>query len=302
MKFNSASVIVHNSVFIMEKIGAELATTVSLNRSKNRDEHHTLFTKLLSDSVVSDRTDCVGIVKKPDQCFCSMTDFTGGAIHNDQKLDVQSNLHRSDKITDSNRSITATPADSSCGFHNTLSVLECHLNKNKYPKLSQQQIKDILSENKDVAIHNNNSIDIPIIDQSSISTRENIKSDSHMNDEKFSIEFEPELELMGRYVSMWDKSNPSYNFESSSLPADLPLLPKRTEENASIENEYIYHVARSRSGQLYLRVRRDLRCDQGTLNHINSFILSVKIDRAKYSTAILANFNIALEIYREYTQ
>lgn len=196
------------------------------NQSNNRDEHHTLHTKLLADSSNDDKMEL-----SMDESICSMDDFTGGPICDDQ-FDVQSKQHICDNNTNFNRSITTSPADSSGGFHNTLSVLEHHLNKKKYHNLSQQLL----------------SVDHNIT---------NIKNDSHLMDEKISRPFELELEAIERLYSVWNKTKPTDNSESPS---------KQTEDNVPNSNEYIYHVARSRSGQLYLRVRRSLHLDQGMMN------------------------------------
>lgn len=255
----------------MEKIEASLATKVSSYQliNRNEHEHHTLHTKLLTDSACTEETD-IKNVNKTDQSICSLDDFTGGPIYNNESSVLQ---HSCDQNTELNRSITTTPADSSCGFHNTLSVLECHLNKNKYPNLSQQQIEYLLLHRKDITIHNNSYIDIPIDKRRLPSVNDNFtnkKSDSCINDENFSSLFELELEAMDRLHSMYDKEMPPVNSETSSSSADLLLSSKQTEENVPNSNEYIYHIARSRSGQLYLRVRRNSCSDQGTLNCVNS--------------------------------
>lgn len=246
---------------IMERIKASITTKATLFQSNNRDEHNTLHTKLLKDSACTN---------KIEQSFFPMDDFTGGPICTDESNDLQTKQYSCDQNTEPNRSITTTPADSSCGFHNTLSVLESHLNKTKYPNLSQQQIEYLLLHRKDVAIYNNSYIDIPInndnqrfVDDNFI----NINSDSSTKNENPSSLFELELEAMDRLNSMCDKEITSENFVTSNSSADLPMSSEQIEEN--VPNEYIYHIARSRSGQFYLRVRRNSRSDQGTL-HCNT--------------------------------
>lgn len=240
------------------------STKVILNQSNNGDEHHTLHTKLLSNSIGMDETDLIN-VNKTDQSICSLDDFTGGPIYNNQSSEIQVKQHSCD--TEQNRSITTTPADSSGGFHNTLSVLESHLNKNKFPNLSQQQIEYLLLHRKDVAIHNNSYIDIPIDNNQRLpfvgDNFTNKKCDSHMGVGNLSNSFELELEAFDRLQSMLDKDIPSDNFESASS-ADLHLTSTQTEgENVLKSDEYIYHIARSRNGQLYLRVRRNSCLEQG---------------------------------------
>lgn len=246
----------------MDRMKALITTETNFYQSSS-DEHHTLHTKLLTDSDETDSTN----VNKTDQSFCSLDDFTGGPIYSNELNDLQLEQHSCDQNTELNRSITTQPADSSCGFHNTLSVLEFHLNKNKYPNLSQHQIENLLLHGKDVAIHNNSYIDIPIDNNRRLLSVDdnftNKKSVTCINDENFSSLFELELEVMDRLHSMWDEEIPPDHLKTSSSSADLPISSKETESN-----EYMYHIARSRSGQLYLRVRRDSRSDQGTFSCI----------------------------------
>lgn len=236
---------------MMETIKTSLPIKTNSNQSHMANEHHTLHTKLLSNATCIVETDSTN-VNTTDQSFCSLDDFTGGPIYNNQSSELQLKQHSCDQNTELNSSITTTPADSSGGFHNTLSVLECHLNKNKNPNLSQQQIEYLLLHRKDIAIHNNGYIDIPID-----------KSSSSVNDGNFQSLFELELEAMDRLQSMWDKNIPPDNLESSSVSPDLHLSSTQTEQSVPKSNEYIYHVARSRNGQLYLRVRRSSCLDQG---------------------------------------
>lgn len=239
----------------------------SLNQSHGRD---TLHTKLLTDSPVSERTafdtNSVETVKETNQSVCSVDDFTGGPIYQNQSFAVQSEQHNFDQNIDFNRSITATPADSSCGFHNTLSVLEDHLNKNKTLNLCEKQIEHLLVQNKyDVVQHDNSLIDIPInIHENSITI---VKNDSNSNDKKFTSPLDQKLAEIGRQNSMWDKAIPSDHLKYSSALVDSRLLAKQSTEGVQDLNEYIYHVARLRNGQLYLRVRRSLCLDQGILNY-----------------------------------
>lgn len=244
----------------MEKVKS---TKASLHQSNNADEHHTLHTKLLTDMDKMNLT----YLNKTDQSFYSLDDFTGGPIYNTQTSDLQVKQYSCEQNNKPNRSITTTPAESSGGFHNTLSVLECHLNKTKYPNLSLQQIEYLLLHKKDVAIHTNSYIDIPI-DSDTDDNLINKKSDSHTNDGNFSSLFELELEAMDRLQSMWDKSISPENFESSSFATDLHLSSKKSVQNVPKSNEYIYHIARSRNGQLYLRVRRNSCLDEGITSEL----------------------------------
>lgn len=239
----------------MERIKASLTMKSISNQSHIVDEHHTLHTKLLSNATCAVETDLTN-VNKTDQSFCSLDDFTGGPIYHNQSSELQLKQHSCDQNSELNSSITSTPADSSGGFHNTLSVLEGHLNKNKSPNLSQRQIEYLLLHRKDIAIHNNSYIDIPI-------DNTNNKSSSSANDGNFPSLFELELEAKDRLQSMWDENIPIDNLESSSISPDLHLPSTQAEHSVPKSNEYIYHVARSRNGQLYLRVRRNMCLDQG---------------------------------------
>lgn len=276
---------------IMDKITAALRLKSSISNSsehkKNdtQDEYHTIFTKRLpSESNFGDMNSakCYGIdeVDHHDQSACSLDDFIGGPIDDEQSLNLRT------KSSNSNRSITATPADSSCGFHNTFSVLEKHFNKTKYLKLSQQQIEYLLLQNKDLAVHNDTYIDIPINDRRRLHAVNDLFNSSmndvngwSSDDKESPSHLELELEALDRLRSMWNEEmwneeiltkSKIENDEIETLvtPLDSSLIKEfYQQDNYNIgvpnSNEYIYHVAKSRDGQLYIRVRRNLRLDQG---------------------------------------
>lgn len=271
----------------MNKITAALNIKALEPTSKNsnsenpngRDEYHTIFTKKLStnsSNMNSTHCDDLSEIDYCNQSLSSLNDFIGGPI---EKTEEQS-FNFSEHDVDSNRSITATPADSSCGFHNTFSVLEEHLNKKRHLKLSQQQIEYLLLQNQDLAIHNESFIDIPIDDNRSLRTVNGSVNSSmndnngwNVSDEEFPSHFELELEAMERLRSMWgDLASPNIpiaNEEKNSSPPlfETSVIEELYEENnrnigMQTSNEYIYHVAK-RHGQLYIRVRRNLRLDQG---------------------------------------
>lgn len=218
----------------------------SLNQSHSQ---YTLHTKLLIDDSVLDRktfAHSIEDVNATDRPALSSDDFSGGPI-------------------------CPAPADSSCGFHNTLSVLESHLNKNFTSKLSQQQIENLLLENKDVVRHHISFIDVPINDQRLPSISDNIankKNKYSTNDEKLSSSFEHKVE---ENSSVWDKVS-AINPQCSSLPTHSSLSTEQTDPNVQDPNDFIYHVAKSRSGQLYLRVRRSFHLDQGILIYSKLFL------------------------------
>lgn len=209
---------------------------------------------------------------------CSLDDFIGGSIDDEKSMNSPKNYNQNDEH---NRSITSTPADSSCGFHNTFSVLEKYLNKNKYPKLSQKQIENLLLKNKDLIVHNDTCIciDIPLNDQHSLRDVNNL-SNNCMNDVNVSSSEEEEthndleVDSMDRLRSIWNKEmqpnrkDETEKRESSYTSFDSSLMEELYQQNeystcVQNSNEYIYHVAKSRDGQLYIRVRRNLRLDQG---------------------------------------
>lgn len=248
------------------------------DNTNDQDEYNTIFTKTLPLSMTTPNFDEDSEIDHCNQSICSLNDFIGGPIENTEECSFASGEH----CVDFNRSITATPADSSCGFHNTFCVLENHLkNKKRCLKLSQQQIEYLLLQNKDLAIHDDSYIDIPINDNHSLRTVNGLVNSSmndingwDVSDEEISSHFELEFETMERLRSMWgDKASPNIQIanieenESSTSLAESNLLEDfYQEDDCSIgtqnSNKYIYHVAK-RNGQLYIRVRRNFRSDQG---------------------------------------
>lgn len=283
---------------IMNKISAALSLKSSFESTANhsnsnkideQDEYHTLFTKrLLNDTSMNSTTRCSTndeVDHYNHQSACSLDDFIGGPIDEEHSFSLQSKHPLHDQSIDFNRSITATPADSSCGFHNTFSVLEKHLNKNKYLRLSQKQIEHLLLQNKNLTVHNDNYIDIPIMsdDGSLHAVNEFVNSSMNdtygwnVNDEESPSHLELELEAMERLRSMWtkegfdcDKNDNADERESLYTPCDTSLIEELYQQDSCSDgvpksNEYIYHVAK-RNDQLYIRVRRNLRLDQGKIH------------------------------------
>lgn len=261
------------AAIIMNKLTAALniktlkSTPKELNSKNTIGEYHTMFTKRLSiDESLSNMNsvDCDDV----DHCshsMCSASDFIGGPI---EKTEEHS-FDLCEQNIDYNRSI-ATPADSSCGFHNTFSVLEKYLNKKRSLKLSQQQIEYLLLQNKDLAIHSDAYIDIPINEDRYIHTADSFV-DSSMNDmtswdvgnEKFSSDFSLEAwEKCGSMSSETNIQNASDEIEKSPKQIEDFYQEDHSCIGAKNTNEYIYHVAKQQ-GQLYIRVRRNLRLDQG---------------------------------------
>lgn len=276
----------------MNKITAALSTRSTFSEhfcTKNtdsQDKHHTLFTKRLAmASNLKNKTD--GNIDEVDhnRKACSLEDFIGGPIDDDHSFNLPSKHH--DESSHLNRSITSTPADSSCGFHNTFSVLEKHLNKNKCLRLNQQQVEYLLLQNKDLAVYSDCYIDIPIESDGSfrsvnslVNSALNSVNDWDICDEEIPNLFGLELEAMERLRSVLSEaSTTNYMIES-----DRNKSPPTNQTSSFVEkfyqqdgmgsensNEYIYHVAKSRNGQLYIRVRRNLLLDQGKYIEHNFF-------------------------------
>lgn len=256
------------------------------NKARNDDdEYHTVFTKRLTNENNLNSTNSHDEVDHSLYHSCYSEDFIGGPISNEFYSDFGNqslkNGNSNEESNDFNRSITMTPADSSCGFHNTFSVLEKHLNKSKQPKLSRQQIEYLLVKNKDSTVQNQIYVDIPIDDEQCLRTVSSL-ANGFANGSLFGDEnetpslFELEFEAMERLRSMWqndEKSTPkaSLNAEMANTTlnaADASLVDEefyQQDDECSITgaSEYIYHVARSRTGQLYIRVLRNLRLDKG---------------------------------------
>lgn len=284
---------------ILNKITAALSLKSSISncsehkKNDTQDEYHTIFTKRLpSASNFGDMNsaNCYEIdeVDHHDQSACSLDDFIEGPIDDDQSINLRT------KSSDSNRSITATPADSSCGFHNTFSVLEKNFNKTKHLKLSQQQIEYLLEQNKDLSVRNDESQYV-INDRRRLHALNNLFNSSmndangwSSDDEEPPSQLELELEAMDRLRSMWNEEiltnskKENDEMESSVTPFDSSLIEEfYQQDNYSIgvsnSNEYIYHVAKSRDGQLYIRVRRNLRLDQGKWLSSITFSQTIKL-------------------------
>lgn len=278
---------------IMNKMKAALSLKSSMESRPNdpnsekldgTDEFYTIFDKLPTNSShVGDinLSSCCGNDEVDHQSIsaCSLDDFIGSPINEYHLICSQTNRQFQDQDSDFNRSITATPADSSCGFHNTFGVLEKHLSEHNYLWLSQKQIDYLLLQNKDLAVHDDNYVDIPIRGCQSLHTVNglvngtmNDLSSWDVNDEDPPSHLELELEAMNRLRSMWNeeifpKNTDKNDGIESSPPFDSPLIEKfYHQDNRTFgvqnSNEYIYHVAK-RNGQLYIRVRRNLRLDQG---------------------------------------
>lgn len=255
-------------------------STIDSSLIDRQDEYHTILTKRLTDS--SNNMNSLNSTEDFDETDTnesthSLNDFVGGPRDVNYSFNLQSQQPDSIQDTDVKRSITQTPADSSCGFHNTFSVLENHLNKNKYFKLSQQQIEYLLLQNRDLAVQSDTYIDIPISNDQSLhrfnssvdGTNNGPKNYIQIDEEPHSL-FELEMKAIEELRSIWSIAGPhchenEIDGSQSHCSSLLENLYQQDVISAKESNDYIYHVAKSRDGQLYIRVRRNLRVDKGKL-------------------------------------
>lgn len=266
----------YSKICRMEESNSSLTLKKRIKRIKNRDDHHKLQTKLLNfDQSVPNETEIKNNTKT-DRTIWSLGDFVGDPLCDDHIFDVQSKHRSCDNNTNFDRSITTAPADSSCGFHNTLSVLEHHLNRNKLPRPRHQHEKYPVFYSKNFA-YINNSYYMSADKSRELAVVANEINDTNMNDGSISRSSELRLESIKSLFSMYNNAMIKGSFESSSvLTTHSPF--KHTANNASNSNEYIYHIARSRSGQLYLRVRRNLHLAQGTIIFNSSMSINFDIN------------------------
>lgn len=272
------------------------------------DDEYTSFTNHLEDVSPYNSTDT--LINNDDsrynQSFSSLDDFVGGPINDELSIDFGRESKQNECCEDFNRSITATPADSSCGFHNTFSVLEKHLNKNKNFKLSQQQIEYLLLKNRETAVQNDFYIDIPLrdnqcfrivkqlIDNNSTNETSNRLNDDNEPSSLFEIEFEAMewLRSTSNQTVLSNNTNESLSGDNlnsthdeldeakASLVEEFYQQDDNCCRNGENNDEYIYHVAKSRDGNHYIRVLRNLRLDQGK-NSIFFYQTKRKIRRNK---------------------
>lgn len=223
--------------------------------------------------------------------------ITGTTIYDDA---VDANSY--DEPDFGQKSITTRPSDSSFGFHNTFSVLERQMETKKQPKLSQQQIEYLLHENTDEAVTNPIYVDIPISDESylrAISGNANgsFEDNTHDVDDNGPSLFELELEAMQRVNQLLrggggcsggsddgvsatvvyrseNATNGRYDEGIKKVPANVrasnpSLLEDFYQQDGGDYSDYVYHVARRKNGQVYLRVVRSTPVDKGNDIHFN---------------------------------
>lgn len=245
--------------------------TCGVSVKKSQDDN-TIFAGPLksknSNSMNCDETD--------SQNHFFFNDFIGGPIEGEEnRINLINHTFNTQSVD--NRPITCTPADSSCEFHNTFSVLERHLiNSN-----CQRLIEYLLLMNNDLEVHNDTHIKVEMEHPMkyhqtlcSFSRLPNtIFNDSKSDDDllsDFKIEFEASnMQNVSDSKCEYVRNESNDNTESLSSPFDSSLVETLYQQDDTNDivnsNGYIYHVARARTGHLYIRVRRNLHSDRGKL-------------------------------------
>lgn len=260
------------------------------------DDYNTVFTKHLPSSNASDRLNSTAHAVDADKCgACYSDDFIGGPVNQNAMNASPTNADSVDADDEFNVSITMLPSDSSFGFENTFSVLERQLSLSKQPKLNQQQIEYILMKNNDTAVKNPIYIDIPISDEwclRAISGQANssrqamtIPSD-HIDDSPpslFDLEIEAMLrvkELLGNVatdtVDAGSVHATDIDANDGHIPINTSLIEDFYQQDGGDYSEYVYHVAKSKDGRVYLRVVRSLLVDKGNESHIPFFTFTFR--------------------------
>lgn len=267
-------------------------------------EYNKIFTMHSMPSCASSQLNST--LHEIDADTCCSDDFIGGPVNeNTSKIstsvnDGSNDSHDNDDNDDDgefNVSITTLPSNSSFGFENTFSVLERQLSLSKQPKLNQQQIEYILMENIDTAVKNPIYIDIPINDEwclRAISGQANGSQqaktiDPIQNDDSPPSLFDLEIEAMLRVKELLSTTDimttdtvddvdnictiaPMMVNVNAHIPINTSLIEDFYQQDGGDYPEYVYHVAKSKDGRVYLRVVRSLLVDKG--NATSFFFLS----------------------------
>lgn len=239
---------------------------------------------------------------------CCSDDFTGGPVSSETCATINisaasaQNNEQNDKF---NQSITSHPSDSSFGFHNTFSVLEKQLNLSKQPKLNQRQIEYIIMKNNDTAVKNPIYIDIPINDEwclHAVSGQANSSlQDNCVDDESPSL-FELELEAMERVKQLLGTTAMPCQHSASTVDssvevtdevdyaskvANTSLLEDFYQQDGGEYSDYVYHVAKSKDGHVYLRVVRSLLVDKGNFLQTIAHFALIEFLESLYTISII---------------
>lgn len=249
----------------------------SKRRKDSEDEYNTVFTKKLAESQLNSTLN-FELGGAYDSGPNSL-DFKGGPVTDHDETDF------------GQKSITSNPSDTSFGFHNTFSVLQKQIQTKKQPRLSQRQIEFLLHENNGEAVKNPIYVDIPISDECYLRAISDDANGPFEDGDSPSL-FELELEAMQRVKQMLvggttgvvggqrhfevTKSNAAEHVRESN-PS---LLEDFYQQDGGEYSEYVYHVARSKEGQVYLRVVRSLLVDKGKLGILTIFFYEILIDTA----------------------
>lgn len=280
---------------------------VSSKRRKDAaygDEYNTVFTMRLPSSTTSSQLNSTSHDIDADRRdTCCSDDFFGGPV-DENTPNVSTSADDSNALSDDefNVSITTLPSNSSFGFENTFSVLECQLSLSKQPKLNQQQIEYILMKNNDTAVKNPIYIDFPISDEwflRAISGQANGSLQATTID-PINVDagppslFDLEIEAMLRVKELLANNDtattdtvdaatsaPMVVEANAHTPINTSLIEDFYQQDGGDYSEYVYHVAKSKDGRLYLRVVRSLLVDKG--NNLNFFFLCANFDRIELS-------------------
>lgn len=282
---------------------------VSSKRRKDAvdaDEYNTVFTKRLSSSSALNQLNSTSHDVEADRSgACCSDDFTGGPV-NENTSKVSTSAHSIEDLDEAfNVSITTLPSNSSFGFENTFNVLERQLSLSKQPKLNQQQIEYILMKSNDTAVKNPIYIDIPISDewclraisgQANGSLQATTIDPINIDDGPPSL-FDLEIEAMLRVkelLASTDRTStdtvdagstrmaaaPVVVDVNAHIPINTSLIEDFYQQDGGDYSEYVYHVAKSKDGRVYLRVVRSLLVDKGKINQF-SFVVCVPNKRLK---------------------
>lgn len=297
---------------------------VSSKRRKDADDeyrYNSVFTKhLTSPTSIPLNSTSHDSDADTDTVIRCLGDFTGGPVSHSPL-----NADKWDTSEDAcNVSISTIPSNSSFGFENTFSILERQLSGSKQPKLNQQQIEHILMTNNGTAVKNPIYIDIPISDewclhaisgQANGSLQATTINRIDVDDCPPSL-FDLEIEAMLRVKELLATDSKTANDTvdagsncaiattgmidvNAHIPINTSLIEDFYQQDGGDYSEYVYHVAKSKDGRVYLRVVRSLLVDKGN----NDIILILFLLYSIFSVSFWwANKEFVLEKWQEKLQ
>lgn len=202
--------------------------------SEADDEYNTVFTKIL-DSQLNSTT-----IKLDDTSINAFEDESIKSVDsskNTSKIDAVNSTVKEPTI----QIITSHPSDTSCGYHNTFSVLERQV-KVKTPSQSKQRV--MMSPQSDARVSTSHG--------TSINTNDPVEDDE---DTKSSF-LELELEARQRIKDILNASKlngSGSRFEGRERT--LSSSSQHSQESANREyTEFLYHVSRNKMGEAYVKI------------------------------------------------